>query len=594
QINGHGVQAIIDSGAAMNAISTKFQKQMRIPCRKKRKPYGLTVVNGSPLPGTGRVTQETRPLEMTIQQHHEEIILDVLDMASHDVVIGLPWLKRWNPRINWVTHRIEFELSRSVTRRQPKHRQRTMLDDREFCYTVKNPEPADRRQRGTLGTAPTRIQRANHKPEVTKGNDDTFVLPKEYQKWAWLLKEETGANALPKHQPWDHEIKLEDGKKPPFGPIYGMSEGELKEVRRYLDENLRKGFIRPSESPARSPVLFAKKKDGTLRFCVDYRALNNITIKDRYPLPNAKELRSRLGRAKYFTKLDLRGAYNLVRIKEGEEWKTAFGTRYGHYETLVMPFGLTNAPATCQRMVNDTIRYALDIFAMAYLDDILIYSETLQEHIGHVRQVLQSLAERRLFLKPEKCTFHAREVEFLGYIIGTNGMRIDPAKIRSLQDWPTPTNLKEVLGFLGFSNYNRIFVEKYSEKARPLTELSKKDNGFRWDTAQQKAFELLKQAQLEDPVLAMFEPSRESRIETDASDFAIGAVYSQKQDDGKWHPVAYYSRSLTAPERNYDIHDKELLAIVAAMQEWRIYIEGAPPIEILTDHKNLVTFTTTK
>jgi len=486
---------MIDSGANMNIISLKFQKHTKIPCTKKENPYELTVINGSRLPGQDEVTHETRPLRMKLQQHDEEIILDVVNGTRYDIVLGLPWLRKWNPlRINWITHKIEFETTRSVTKWQPKHRQRTMLDEREFCYTVKNPETADRRQRGTLGTAPPRTQRTNQRPEVTKGNDDTFAIPKEYQKWAWLFKEETGAEALPEHQPWDHEIKLEDGKQPPFGPIYAKTEKELKEERKYIADNLRKNFIRPSESPARSPTLFAGKKDNTLRLCVDYRALNHITIKDRYPLPNAKELRSRLGGARYFTKLDLRGAYNLIRIKKGDEWKTAFGTRYGHYEYLVMPFGLTNAPATCQRLVNNTIRYALDIFAIAYLDDILIYSETLQEHIGHVKRILQSLAEKRLFLKPEKCMFHAQEVDFLGYIVGTNGMRIDPAKIKSLREWPTPTNLKEVLGFLGFSNYNRIFVEGYSKIAKPLTELSKKDHGFKWEAPQQKAFEQLRQA----------------------------------------------------------------------------------------------------
>ncbi len=184
-------------------------------------------------------------------------------------------------------------------------------------------------------------------------------------KFAALFKEETTAKALPKHQSWDHEVELEPGKAPTFGPIYALSEKELGVLREYIDENLKKGFIRESKSPAGYPILFAPKKDGKLRLCVDYRKLNDITIKNRYPLPNISELQDRLSRAKIFTKLDLRGAYNLIRMKEGEEWKTAFRTRYGHYEYLVMPFGLTNAPATCQALVNNVVRAQLDRSAIA-------------------------------------------------------------------------------------------------------------------------------------------------------------------------------------------------------------------------------------
>jgi len=187
---------------------------------------------------------------------------------------------------------------------------------------------------------------------------------------------------------------------------------------------------------------------------VDYRKLNDITVKNRYPLPNIKELQDRLQGAQWFTKLDLRGAYNLIRMKEGEEWKTAFWTRYGHYEYKVMPFGLTNAPATCQMMINDALRTHLDVFAIAYLDDILIYSKNEKEHIDHVKTILDCLQQRRLQLKPEKCEFHKQEVDFLGFLVGTKGIRMDPSKIASIKKWPQPRNVKEVQGFLGFANYN--------------------------------------------------------------------------------------------------------------------------------------------
>ena len=258
-----------------------------------------------------------------------------------------------------------------------------------------------------------------------------------------------------------------------------MSEKELEVLRGYIDENLKKGFIRESKSKAGYPILFAKKKDGSLRLCVDYRKLNDITVKNRYPLPNIGELRDRLSKAKIFTKLDLRGAYNLIRMKAGDEWKTAFRTRYGHYEYLVMPFGLTNAPATCQALINNVLRAHLDRTVIAYLDDILIYSENESQHVEHVQEVLSCLSQARLLLKPEKCEFHRKAVEFLGYIISTVGVQMSPEKIKAALEWPVPEDVKGVQGFLGFVNFNRMFIKDYSKKALPLTEVTKKDVGFK-------------------------------------------------------------------------------------------------------------------
>ena len=209
-------------------------------------------------------------------------------------------------------------------------------------------------------------------------------------------------------------------------------EKELQVLRGYLDENLKKGFIRESQSPAGYPIPFARKKDSSLQLCVNYWKLNDITVKNRYPLPNANELQDRISKATIFTKLDLRGAHNLIWMKEGEEWKTVFRTCYGHYEYLVMPFGLTNAPATCQALVNNIIRAHLNLTAIAYLDDILVYWNTQWEHTTHVKDVLRCLRQAGLKLKPEKCEFNKLEVEFLGYIIGINGIKMDPSKITAI------------------------------------------------------------------------------------------------------------------------------------------------------------------
>ena len=588
---------MIDSGATGNFISRDLVRSADLPTRKKKQQYDLQMADGSTL-STGRVDEETTSLPVAIQRHHEEITFDVVGMATHHVILGMPWLNKHNPGINWKTGVLKIERSGFVTSIRPTQQQRMLVDERsnrrpvEACEASFANDKDDLQEKGSDSTATNGGQRG-YKVRASEGKDEPSGIPREYHKWAHLFEEETTAKALPKHQPWDHEIELETGKAPTFGPIYALSEKELKVLRGYLDENLKKGFIRESKSPAGYPILFAPKKDGSLRLCVDYRKLNDITIKNRYPLPNIGELQDRLGKAKIFTKLDLRGAYNLIRMKEGEEWKTAFRTRYGHYEYLVMPFGLTNAPATCQALINNVVRAHLDRSAIAYLDDILIYSESTEEHVSHVQEVLGCLSQAGLLLKPEKCEFHRRSVEFLGFVVSTKGISMSPEKIKAIAEWPTPHDVKEVQSFLGFANFNRKFIEGYSKKALPLTDITKKDIGFTWGQDQQKAFDTLKKACADPPVLCTFQANEPARIETDASDLAIGACLCQMKDQ-KWHPVAYYSRKMSAAEQNYDIHDKELLAVVCALQNWRVYAESCSDLTIFTDHKNLLNFTTTK
>ena len=588
--------AMIDSGATGNFMSQRFVKSKGIATQEKNDGYELIAVDGSRLPD---VDSETIPLPMAIQQHHEEVTFDISDMASHDVVLGMPWLEKHNPVMDWKKGVLRFARCDCVIDIQPTQWQRSLVDDR--VRQINGMEEIALLESGCSDPGKAiAADIAQHKDQASqrasdnRGSNAPLEIPREYQKWKRLFEEEAGKEALPKHQPWDHEIKLEPGKEPTFGPIYAQSEKELKALRKYLDDNMAKGFIRKSESRAAYPILFVPKKDGELRLCVDYRKLNAITIKNRYPLPNIEELQQRLQGAKWFTSIDLRGAYNLIRMKAGEEWKTAFRTRYGLYEYMVMPFGLTNAPATCQEMINDTLRKYLDVFVIAYLDDILVYTAgELQDHVQRVRQVLEKLKERDLKVKLEKCKFHKPELDFLGFIVGRNGLRLDPNKVKSILEWPVPNTVKDVQAFLGLANYNRKFIENYSKIAQPLTELTRKDTAFKWDSGQKKAFQLLKTACQEAPVLRMFNPRLGLILETDASDYAIGACATQEHGN-KRHPIAYYSRKMSPAEQNYDIHDKELLAIVSAMQHWRIYCEGAPKLTIYTDHKNLLYFTTTK
>jgi transposase InsO family protein len=405
------------------------------------------------------------------------------------------------------------------------------------------------------------------------------------------LFEDREPGTLPPHRPFDHAIPLEPNAKIPFGPLYTLSQKELESLREYIDENLKKGFIRRSESPAGAPVLFVPKKDGSLRLCVDYRSLNKITTKNRCPLPLISETLDRLRTAKYFTKLDLKGAYNLVRIAEGDEWKTAFRTRYGHFEYTVMPFGLTNAPATFQAFLNDVLRDSLDQFVVIYLDDILIYSDTLEEHYEHVRSVLKRLQDADLQVKLEKCQFHVQKVEFLGFVISPDGISMDPAKVESIVSWPTPKSVRDIQVFLGFANFYRRFIKNFSSVVAPITRLLKKDVPFDWDPQAQNAFDTLRKAFTSEPVLGHFDPAKPCYLEPDASKSALGAVCSQPDEKGVLHPIAFYSRSLTAPERNYHVHDTELLAALEGLEHWRHYFAySAFPATILTDHKNLEYF----
>ncbi|KAH0604570.1 uncharacterized protein H6S33_006947 [Morchella sextelata] len=431
-------------------------------------------------------------------------------------------------------------------------------------------------------------------PNPTPSNPTEELVPTAYHQYLHLFQE-SEAQALPIHRYIDHEIPLQEGKQPPFGPLYGMSSEELKTLREYLDDQLTRGYIRSSSSPAGAPVLFIKKKDGSLRLCVDYRALNALTVKNRYPLPLINDTLDRLKDAKIYTKLDLRNGYNQIRIKEGEEWKTAFRTRYGLFEYLVMPFGLTNAPATFQAFMNDTLRTHLDDFCTVYLDDILIYSNSQEEHQRHVNIILDKLQAAGLHCKPEKCEFHVDRTEYLGYLISGEGVTMATDKTKAIQEWKTPTSVYDIKVFLGFANFYRRFIRDYSKVVSPMMNLLKKDAQFVWTPAADHAFNQLKETFTTAPILKHFDPERACILETDASDFVAAAVLSQKDDQGILHPVAFYSHKMRPAECNYDIYDKELLAIVCAFEEWRKYLEPSnQEITVYCDHKNLEHFMSTR
>jgi transposase InsO family protein len=407
------------------------------------------------------------------------------------------------------------------------------------------------------------------------------------------------SDTLPPFRPnVDHKIELLPGSNPEdlgYTGLWKLSAEELEAARKYITENLAKGFIEPSNAPWAAPILFALKGDGSLRFCVDYRKLNAMTKKDQYPLPLIDETLARIAQARVFTKIDIRQAFHRIRIAPESEDLTTFRTRYGAYKFKVMPFGLTNGPATFQRFINNTLMGYLDDFCSAYIDDILIFLATQEEHEVHVRRVLERLREAGLQADLKKCEFHVTETRFLGFIIGTGGVRPDPKKLDAVRLWQRPTTVKEVQSFLGFCNFYRRFVREYGRVARPLTNLTKKDTQFVWTDDCQHAFGELKKRLLDGPVLAHFRYGRPTRVETDASQGVVAGVLSQMQDDGQWHPIAYFSETMQGAEVNYHIHDKELLAVVRALQFWRaelIGLQNEDPFLIVSDHEALKYFST--
>jgi hypothetical protein len=551
----------------------------KLPCSTP-----VTVIDGRPI-ASGDIVEESEAIRVVLGTLACVISFNIIHSPEHPIILGLPWFELHNPDINWINRTIlgppknlTSNLNRVTNSGLHPHHISTISLQR-LRKEAKTEE--------MFVFAMVAIPSSNSK-------QSKVILPLKYQEFADVF-DKAKSSKLPEHRLYDCPIDLQPEKEPPWGPIYNLSPSELKSLREYIEEHLANGFIQHSRSPAGAPIFFVKKKDGSLRLVVDYRGLNKITIRNRYALPLISTLLERLSGAKYFTKLDLRGAYNLVRIRPGDEWKTAFRTRYGHFEYTVMPFGLTNAPAVFQHMANDIFRDFLDIFTIVYLDDILIYSKTQEEHDVHVCQVLQRLREYGLYAKLEKCKFDENQVEFLGYVVSHEGISMDPFKIQTVLDWQTPCSLRDVQCFLGFANFYRKFIKNYSKIVMPLTELTQKNKPFTWNANATKAFDALKQAFTSAPILMHADLSKPFIIEADASDFALGSILSQTADDGKLHPVAFHSRKFEAAEINYEIHDKELLAIVDSFEQWRHLLEGSPhQIIIYNDHKNLTYFQTAR
>uniref|UniRef100_A0A3B3H296 Gypsy retrotransposon integrase-like protein 1 n=1 Tax=Oryzias latipes TaxID=8090 RepID=A0A3B3H296_ORYLA len=557
--------ALIDSGADVSLMDWKLAVSLGLKPQPLDRPIQARGLHGR---GLFNITHVSEPLKLSIGNHSEIMSFHLFEGSSRKLVLGFPWLREHNPLVDWATGKI--------------------LEWGPGCDGHKSPHAAGKRTIIDNNPVPVRSAPGPEAPDLS-------TIPSCYHHLSEVFNK-SRALSLPPHRPYDCAIDLVPGSIIPKGHLYSISASERQALNKYIDESLAAGLIRPSSSAAGAGFFFVGKKDGTLRPCIDYSALNNITVKNRYPLPLMSSVFDQLQQARVFTKLDLRNAYHLVRIREGDEWKTGFNTPRGHYEYRVMPFGLTNAPAVFQAMINDVLRDFLDHFVYVYLDDILIYSPDLDSHVSHVSAVLQRLLDNHLYVKAEKSEFHVSTVTFLGFVVSAGAVKMDPAKVSAVRDWPTPDSRKKLQQFLGFANFYRRFIRGFSSIAAPLHALTSPRVQYRWTPAAETAFRALKRRFTSAPLLIMPDPHRQFIVEVDASNEGLGAVLSQRSElDGKVHPCAFLSRRLSQAERNYDIGNRELLAVKVALEEWRHWLEGAEhPFIVWTDHRNLEYIRTAK
>ncbi len=489
------LQAMVDSEAINNYILQQVIRMLELTLQRALKPMQVYIINRE----SEWITDQVH-IKAIILEDSQKLMFDVLNSIKYDVILEMPWLRKKNSRIDWISKELYV-----------------MIDVYEILK----------------------------QPEIS----------------------------LSEHKSWDHKIPLLNDKQPKWMSLYSMSEDQLKKVRTYLDENLKREFIRSSKSSAEYLILFVLKKNGTKQLCVNYRQLNEITRQDSYLLSLIRELQDWLGRVKWFTSLNLKEAYYWVQMKKGKEWKTVFQTRYRHYKYTVMLFGLKNAPVTFQRLINDMLREYLNDFTITYLNDILIYSNDLEMHCSHVHKVLRKLNKRALYVKKSKSKFKAKKIKFLNYIIQSEQIEKNSKKMNAVKNWPSLRQVKKVQAFLRLTNYYWKFVPNYARIAEPLTQLMCKKERWHWDKEQKNVFHALKKSLSGTAHLRIPNSTCKKILKTNASNFTVGACLYQIKD-GQQRLIAYQSRKLSGFEKRYEVHDKELLVIVKALQDWRPYLAG--------------------
>jgi hypothetical protein len=508
-------------------------------------------------------------IQVVLDSHQFVVDLYVLPISGAEMVLGVEWLKSLGPVImDYNNLSLQFFKEGQLVKIAATTK---TCPEQASLHQLKRMMPTD-----SIDTC-YQFQLIHSTPPSSPNTSNSLPYQHLLDKFQSLFHPPT---TIPPSRTINHAITLTQGSNPVNTRPYRYPQFQKQEIEMQIKDMLQQGLIQHSSSAFSSPVLLVKKKDGNWRFCVDYRALNAITIKDRFPIPSIDELLDELYSTNWFSKLDLRSGYHQIRMNPDDVHKTAFRTHQGHYEFLVMPFGLCNAPSSFQATMNLIFEPFLRKFVIVFFDDILVYSKTLEDHLKHLETVFECLLTNQFFLKQSKCSFATNTIHYLGHVVSSAGVGPDPEKIIAMVDWPTPKTLKQLRGFLGLTGFYRKFIKNYASIAHPLTELLKKD-AFHWGPEATAAFEKLKRAMTEAPVLALPDFTVDFIIETDASGLGMGAVLIQHG-----HPISYFSKKFCPKLINSSTYVRELCAIVSAVKKWRTYLLGRKFL-IYTDQRSL-------
>ena len=567
---------VIDSGSCVNAISTSAAKSLGLSVVPHPNPYKVSWIDSTSIPIKLRCQ-----VQIQIQSYQDKVWCDVLPMGVSSIILGRPWLFDHDVTIFGRSNSCAFNFNGKrivIHPKEPKDNVRRGTSSLKEKKTGLNLIGAKEIEQDIQEGAPIWVVAAKevkdhtpieHPPEVVQ-------LLEEYKD----VFPEDLPDSLPPLRDIQHVIDLVPGATLPNLPHYRMNPAEHQEMQKQIGELLRKGFIKESLSPCAVPALLTPKKDGTWRMCVDSRAINKITVKYRFPIPRLDDMLDMIAGATIFSKIDLKSGYHQVRVRPGDEWKTAFKTKDGLYEWLVMPFGLSNAPSTFMRIMNQVLKAFIGKFVVVYFDDILIYSQTKADHLDHLSQVCQVLRKDSLYANIKKCDFLTHRVIFLGFVVTSEGVSADPEKVKSIVEWPVPKNIHEVRSFHGLTTFYRRFIRGFSTIVAPITDCIRKGN-FEWTRAADKAFLMIKEIMTQAPVLRLPDFSKLFEVACDASGVGIGGVLSQEN-----HPVAFFSEKLNDARLRYSTYDKELYAVVQALRYWRHYLLPQEFV-LFSDHEAL-------
>jgi hypothetical protein len=540
-IAGFSVLILLDSGSFVSFVSLVVADQL--PSYTSPCPLVLVqVANGARM----RCDHELVNVTWSIQDHQFMSTFKVLELQHYDMIVGMDWLSAYSPMtVHWADRWLSIPHGRTFVKLYGVQTSSTQGAFIQLCRLV---DLLDKDQL-VIKDLPVKLQ------HIIDQYSSVFDIPK----------------GLPPVRDCDHRIPLLPGARPVQMRPYWYAPALKTEIEAQVAEMLASGLIQHSKSPFASSVILVKKKDNSYHFCVDYRHLNALTTKSKFHVPIIDELLDELSGAAWFSTLDLHAGFHQIRMDPSDQHKTAFQTHHGHFEFRVMAFGLTGAPATFQGAMNRTLQPLLRKCVLVFFDDILVYSDTWDNHLLHLEQVLQLLRKDQWQVKLTKCSFAQQEIAYLGHVISKAGVATDPTKIVAISSWPPPHNIKDLRGFLGLAGYYRKFVKNFGVIAKPLSQLLKKGAVFVWTDEQQIAFALLKTALSTAHVLAIPNFSKHFAIETDASGGGIGAVLIQDH-----HPLAYISKPLSIKNMRLSAYEKEYLAILLAVDHWRPYLPHRP------------------